>query len=187
MKGNLQRLTELTMDQAEPALQELRRLIAEKDLRITALELMNAQLICEVESAHAALSSIESTDATIQQLNEKFNEWTKDLTEVPHRRLSDSNLLPLMIAYRPAHIIECFQFTTTPLVLTEYDHPYRIIHTNAAWTDLCGYQNHEVAGMTLAFLQGEATDRDDIQELLNSATVRSYIPVYVFCRIWRYA
>jgi hypothetical protein len=31
-------------------------------------------------------------------------------------------------------------------------------HTNKAWSLECGWENHEVSGLTCAFLQGELTD-----------------------------
>ena len=41
----------------------------------------------------------------------------------------------------------------------------RIVHTNAAFTDLTGYTLAEVEGYTPSFLQGPATDREVIARL----------------------
>lgn len=152
----------------------LRRLVAEKDIRITALELTNTQLIRELETAQAALNYFESTDSTISNLVDKFDTWTNDLREMPQRSLADLNILPLMIAQRPAHVSRCFEFTSTPLVMTKAEYPFRIIHANGAWSKLCGWENHEVAGTTLAFLHGAATDREEAADLCCTAAETGY-------------
>jgi len=51
------------------------------------------------------------------------------------------------------HVQDCL----SPCVLSRFDG--EIISVNAAWTALCGYQQHEVKGQRLSLLQGPDTDR----------------------------
>lgn len=153
---------------------QLRRLIADKDVRITALEMMVIQLTRELDTAKNALSSFEETETTMNQLNDKFDRWTDELSDIPKRKFGDSCLLPLMLTHRPAHISRCMELTSTPLILTSSEHPFRIVYTNAAWSNLCGWESHEAAGATCALLQGRATDRDRTDELCDSASETGY-------------
>jgi PAS domain S-box-containing protein len=49
------------------------------------------------------------------------------------------------------------------VMVTDADH--RIVHTNAAFTELTGYAQSEVAGHTPGFLQGPKTDQAVIDRL----------------------
>lgn len=52
------------------------------------------------------------------------------------------------------------KFDDEALVLTEARAPFRILHVNRAWCDMCGYQVDDAIGQSNKILQGEKTNKD---------------------------
>ena len=46
----------------------------------------------------------------------------------------------------------------SPTVISEATAPWRIIHANQAWCELCGYDEVEARGKPFAILHGPSTD-----------------------------
>lgn len=68
--------------------------------------------------------------------------------------------------------------TRTPMVVTNPrlpDNP--IVYANSAFTDLCGYQKHEIVGKNCRFLQGEGTDRLSVERLKHAIAANEEIEV----------
>ena len=78
------------------------------------------------------------------------------------------------VAERPRTVAETLAFTTAPVIVTTAEYPFRIVHTNAAWSELCGWQSHEVLGSTCALLQGKATNLAHTAEMCESALKTGY-------------
>ena len=51
------------------------------------------------------------------------------------------------------------------IVVTEPIRPFRISYVNMAWEDLCHFSKEEVLGQTLSVIQGEQTDRRELDRL----------------------
>lgn len=56
--------------------------------------------------------------------------------------------------------------TAEAVVITKASQPFEITHVNAAWTRLCGHTQEASAGKTLKMLQGPATERAMVDELV---------------------
>jgi len=62
-------------------------------------------------------------------------------------------------------LAESLSLTDEARVVCESAPPYRIIHTNVAWKEACGFSFVEVAGKTCSVLQGEETQRAALETL----------------------
>eukprot|EP00327_Prymnesium_parvum_P016151 CAMPEP_0113234096 /NCGR_PEP_ID=MMETSP0008_2-20120614/2836_1 /TAXON_ID=97485 /ORGANISM="Prymnesium parvum" /LENGTH=599 /DNA_ID=CAMNT_0000080925 /DNA_START=55 /DNA_END=1854 /DNA_ORIENTATION=- /assembly_acc=CAM_ASM_000153 len=58
----------------------------------------------------------------------------------------------------PKTLSEALLLTDEPRIITTATRPYRILHTNAAWSKVTGYKFTEAAGKTCSILQGPATE-----------------------------
>lgn len=52
-------------------------------------------------------------------------------------------------------------------VITEMEHPFRIVHVNEAWEGLCGFSKSEAVGNTLKMLQGPLTESVQLAVISN--------------------
>ena len=58
-------------------------------------------------------------------------------------------------------------FDARAVVITEPDHPFRIVAVNDAWTGLCGFTPREAEGKSLKeLIQGPATDTDTLRAMV---------------------
>lgn len=64
-------------------------------------------------------------------------------------------------------------------VVTTTDTPNRIVHVNAAWESLCGYEQREVLHRTLGFLQGDGTNTDLVAKTLSTVNKKEWVDMYV--------
>jgi PAS domain S-box-containing protein len=53
-------------------------------------------------------------------------------------------------------------------VICKIQPPHVLIHANRAWTELTGYQQHEMQGNTLHRLQGKLTNLDHIHQMMDN-------------------
>lgn len=63
-------------------------------------------------------------------------------------------------------ITEALAPCTEARVLTDANECFRIQHVNEAWTRLCGYNERESHGKTLKIIQGHATDKNAVDDLV---------------------
>uniref|UniRef100_A0A7S0LAM6 PAS domain-containing protein n=1 Tax=Coccolithus braarudii TaxID=221442 RepID=A0A7S0LAM6_9EUKA len=59
----------------------------------------------------------------------------------------------------PLSLEHALKLTDEPRILTTPQHPFTIIHTNKAWSELTGHKFAEVAGKAPSFLQGIETSK----------------------------
>ena len=52
--------------------------------------------------------------------------------------------------------------------------PFYIEYVNKQWSELCGWESHEVCGLTCNFLQGVSTVKQTIAEFLKDLTDGGY-------------
>jgi len=112
---------------------------------------------------------LEAARGNLRQAQRTMSEQQSD-----HVPIAQNPILPLMVAERPRTIAETLAFTAAPVIVTTAEPPFRIVHTNAAWSQLCGWQSHEVLGSTCALLQGKATNRAHTAKLCESALKTGY-------------
>lgn len=54
------------------------------------------------------------------------------------------------------------------VIVTTATSPYRIVHVNQKWEDMCGFTKNEVVGKTFGIVHGERTDTDLIDSKLRT-------------------
>jgi len=64
-----------------------------------------------------------------------------------------------------------------PQVFTHVAYPFKIVHVNQAWTQLCGYSKEEAQGLTCKILQGPRTSIDTLRALHASLDVQRPVKV----------
>lgn len=74
----------------------------------------------------------------------------------------------------PNTVDKAFRHTREAVVITESEHPYRVIFVNDRWIQILGYPLQEVLGRSLHFLQGPGTDAKELDILLKN--VRQHRP-----------
>jgi len=65
----------------------------------------------------------------------------------------------------PRTISEALAPSRQARVITEAHPPFRIVHVNHAWEELCGFSNTESVGKTLEILQGPITSKETLHAL----------------------
>lgn len=89
----------------------------------------------------------------------KYESEARDDREHAHKRPKiDSRM----------RVAEVLSNSTDPIVVTQATHPYKIMHANKPWCEMCGYTMEEVEGLTNAILQGPETDMVLVNELMSS-------------------
>jgi hypothetical protein len=78
-----------------------------------------------------------------------------------------------------------------PTVLSEAQAPWRILHVNAAWCELCGFDESEAVGQSFEILQGKGTDlcvaRDFTNQLRTKRSADTVLLNYTrACRPFRH-
>lgn len=58
-----------------------------------------------------------------------------------------------------------------PCIFTEAEAPFRILHVNNAWSDICGYTAEEVRGMSPSVLQGKDADNAHVRKAIERLKV----------------
>ena len=85
-------------------------------------------------------------------LNELQNSNTRDVVE-------ETEYFTNLVNNPSKSIAEIMQISNLKMLLTTCQAPFYIEHTNKAWSLECGWENHEILGLTCAFLQGEVCIR----------------------------
>jgi hypothetical protein len=72
-------------------------------------------------------------------------------------RISSNQLIP---SYKPLpkNMESVKREKRLAIVVTEMNPPFKIVHVNSVWEDLCGWTQEECRGKTLGVLQGKETD-----------------------------
>lgn len=74
----------------------------------------------------------------------------------------------------PATYEGALQYSNQARLVMEPRHPYRVVHVNRAWEELCGYRASEVRGMTLSeLLEGPHADPAVLQQVRHAAASAS--------------
>jgi PAS domain S-box-containing protein len=60
-----------------------------------------------------------------------------------------------------------FSEQSSPMVITEAQAPYQIVHVNGAWTNVCGFSAPDSYGKSLGVLKGPETDRETLRTMMN--------------------
>lgn len=72
--------------------------------------------------------------------------------------LQDPDYLNSLVQFPSRSISEVLQTKDTPLLLTTSQAPFFLEFANKGWAETCGWEAHDVMGLTTAFLQGPLTD-----------------------------
>ena len=81
-------------------------------------------------------------------------------------RISSNQLIP---SYKPLpkNMESVKREKRLAIVVTEMNPPFRIVHVNSVWEDLCGWTQEECRGKTLSVLQGQETDLGSVTSLIS--------------------
>ena len=77
----------------------------------------------------------------------------------------------------PSTLQDALGNADVPQIVTEAAPPFRIVHVNQMWCNLCGYAAEEVIGATCKILQGPGTCPDTLQALKAAALLQEPIGV----------
>jgi len=77
----------------------------------------------------------------------------------------------------PKRLDEALAKQDVPIIVTEAARPFRIVHVNQVWCELCGFTVEETVGRTCQILQGPATCYQTLQALVQAALNKQYIGI----------
>ena len=72
----------------------------------------------------------------------------------------------------PRKLSEAMAVTNVSQIITEARSPFRIVHVNQAWCEMCGFSAESAIGQTCAILQGPGTCAATLQALKRAADLR---------------
>ena len=75
------------------------------------------------------------------------------------KRSSDAAAKAAAESTVPKTLAEALMLTDEARVITSATKPYKIMHTNAAWSRVTGFKFTEASGKTCAILQGPETEK----------------------------
>ena len=64
----------------------------------------------------------------------------------------------------------CHIFFRAAHIVCSTIYPFPVLFANKAWTDITGYEQHEIVGQTLKMLQGPMTNEERVREMMNSVS-----------------
>lgn len=81
-------------------------------------------------------------------------------------RISSNQLIP---SYKPLpkNMEGVKREQRLAIVVTERSPPFKIVHVNSVWEDLCGWTQEECTGKTLNMIQGNGTDLGSVTLLMS--------------------
>lgn len=102
----------------------------------------------------------------VKEVTTKSKNWGTNISFThPESDFTYNNYLS--DAKRSYTITEALVPSTEARVLTRAIEPFHIEHVNDAWTRLCGFSNEESRGKTLGMIQGHATDKEAVNDLVS--------------------
>lgn len=103
------------------------------------LDLEKRILVQEASNAHATLQA---------------------MAQHPQARIfQDPDYLHSLVHFPSKSISEVLKMQDTALALTSSQAPFFIEYANKSWAEICGWEPHDIFGLTTSFLQGPLTDR----------------------------
>jgi hypothetical protein len=95
----------------------------------------------------------------VTKMTDLFKSWLHDLQSTNIRSaLYDSKFLSNIVKNPIKNIADIMQLNNLRIFVTTCQPPFFIEYSNKAWTQECGWKNHEVIGLSCHLLQGELTD-----------------------------
>jgi hypothetical protein len=95
----------------------------------------------------------------VAKMSVLFKGWLNELQCSNTRNVLDETEYIKNLVNNPSkNIAEILQLTDSKLLVTSCQAPFYIEHANKAWSNECGWESHEVLGLTCAFLQGEVSN-----------------------------
>ena len=94
----------------------------------------------------------------VGKMSAMFKGWLNELQNSNTRNvLNETEFFTNLVNNPSKNIAEVMQVSNLMLLITTCQAPFYIEHTNKAWSLECGWENHEVLGLTCAFLQGDVS------------------------------
>lgn len=94
----------------------------------------------------------------VGKMSALFKGWLNEFQNSNTRNVLEETEYFMNLVNNPSKsIADIMQITSLKMLLTTCQAPFYIEHTNKAWSLECGWENHEVLGLTCAFLQGEVS------------------------------
>ena len=95
----------------------------------------------------------------VGKMSALFKGWLHELQCSNTRSIVDeTDYFKNLVANPSKNISEILQSKDIKLLLTSCQAPFYVEYTNQAWTLECGWDSHEILGLTCAFMQGEVND-----------------------------
>lgn len=87
-----------------------------------------------------------------------FKGWLGELQNSSTRSvLKETDFFKNLVNNPSKNIADIMQTSDLMLLITSCQAPFYIEYTNKAWSMECGWENHEVLGLTCSFMQGEVS------------------------------
>lgn len=82
------------------------------------------------------------------------------VSQFPQAKIfQDPEYLHSLVNYPSKSISDVLQMQDVALALTSSQAPFFIEYANKCWAEICGWEPHDIFGLTTSFLQGPLTDR----------------------------
>eukprot|EP00596_Hydrurales_sp_CCMP1899_P002096 CAMPEP_0119033450 /NCGR_PEP_ID=MMETSP1177-20130426/492_1 /TAXON_ID=2985 /ORGANISM="Ochromonas sp, Strain CCMP1899" /LENGTH=491 /DNA_ID=CAMNT_0006990203 /DNA_START=161 /DNA_END=1636 /DNA_ORIENTATION=- len=95
----------------------------------------------------------------VSKMTDLFKSWLHDLQSSSMRSvLYDSKFLSNIVRNPTRSIADIMQMNNLKILVTTCQPPFFIEFSNKTWTQECGWENHEILGLTCNLLQGDLTD-----------------------------
>jgi PAS domain S-box-containing protein len=131
----------------------------ENDLLAATVQELKLEIAYHLGETKRLLCERDSFKRDLVKMAALFKGWLIDFQSSKKRCLIDTQeFFKNLVKNPPQNISDIMQINDLRLLITSCQAPYYIEHSNKAWTLECGWENHEVGGLTCAFLQGELTD-----------------------------
>lgn len=94
----------------------------------------------------------------VGKMGAMFKGWLHELQNSSTRSvLRETDFFTNLVNNPSKNIADVMQVNNLILLITTCQAPFYIEYTNKAWSLACGWENHEVLGLTCAILQGEVS------------------------------
>mmetsp|Transcript_35955 Transcript_35955/g.34032 ORF Transcript_35955/g.34032 Transcript_35955/m.34032 type:complete len:515 (+) Transcript_35955:255-1799(+) len=132
---------------------------AENSRLVSTVQELKLEIAYHIGETKRLFCERDSFKRDVAKMASLFKGWLIDLQSSSKRCLLDNQEFFKNLVKNPSqNISDIMQINDLKLLVTSCQAPYYIEHTNKAWSLECGWENHEVSGLTCAFLQGELTD-----------------------------